>query len=244
VPTDRRTLSSLLTAVIVIGAVVVGAVPGGISARASSVTDARVEAAKSARRLIIAIDLSKSNPLIRDSAFATKAGLRIAHMIETMGFASEVHVRTFGEYGSSANDFYYDAVLSIRQRPADVAAEVSRLIANTPALVKRGAWKAQNTTNILAFLDNAAHSFGCAGMPTDVVLATDGIEDSEYTRLIHANAHLPKPEGAPFKGCAELLILGLAQGQNSPQMTERLRTEWQRWAIAAGFATFVGLNDW
>jgi hypothetical protein len=39
-------------------------------------------------------------------------------------------------------------------------------------------------------------------------------------------------------------ILGLGQGTGSPVETTRLRTEWSRWAAAAGFGRFVGLNDW
>ncbi len=77
----------------------------------------------------------------------------------------------------------YDAVLSVRQRPANVAADIQRLIAGVPELVRSGRFRAQNNTNILAFLDNVSQSIGCRGMPTTVVLASDGIEDSDYARL-------------------------------------------------------------
>ena len=87
-------------------------------------------------------------------------------------------------------------------------------------------------------------AIGCGGMPTTVVLASDGIEDSDYVRLQRAGSHLPAPDGRPFRGCAEMEILGLGQGSNSPMVTTRLRGEWTRWAAAAGFARFVGLNDW
>ncbi len=195
-------------------------------------------------RLVIGLDLSKSNPLIADPRFAAKVGARVADRIRTLGFASEVHVRTFGSYDGGANDFHYDAVLSVRERPERVAADVERLIAGTPLLIARGRWQAQDWTNILAFLDNVSHSVGCGGMPTTVILASDGVEDSEYARLEHRRAHLPPPDGAPFAGCAELQILGLGQGMRSPSETVRLREEWARWAGAAGFARFAGLNDW
>jgi hypothetical protein len=193
-------------------------------------------------RLIIAIDISKSNPLIDDQAFAQKVAQRVGDEVRKLGFASEVHVRTFGSY--DANDFHYDAVLSVRNRPDQVAGEIEKLIAGTPYLVKSGKWHAQDATNILALLDNVSQAIGCAGLPTTVILASDGIEDSEYAQLERSDSHLPLPEGRPFAGCAELQILGLGEGTGSPSETVRLRGEWARWARAAGFAHFQGLNDW
>ncbi|MGH6871641.1 MAG: hypothetical protein ACREHE_09050 [Rhizomicrobium sp.] len=196
------------------------------------------------QRVIIAIDLSKSNPLIDDPAFAQKVAARIAGEVQQLGFASEVHVRTFGSYDADTNNFHYDAVLSVRNRPDHVAAEIARLVAGTPMLVRSGRWRAQGSTNILAFLDNVSQAFSCSGMPTTIVLASDGIEDSEYARLGRAEQHLPMPEGKPFDGCAELQILGLGEGTGSPSETVRLRAEWARWSRAAGFSRFQGLNDW
>lgn len=196
------------------------------------------------QRVIVGLDLSRSNPLVADPDFAAKVAARISGMVAKLGFRSEVHVRTLGNYDASSNDFYFDAVLSTRDRPEDVASEVRKLIAGTPLLVKSGKWHAQSKTNILAFLDNAAQSLGCSAMPTTVVLASDGIEDSEYARLANAKSHLPAPDGKPFAGCAELQILGLGQGTRSPMETVRLRREWTDWAKAAGFGKFQGLNDW
>lgn len=196
------------------------------------------------RRIVVGLDLSRSNPLVADPDFAAKVAARISAIVAKLGFRSEVHVRTFGNYDASSNDFYFDAVLSTRERPQQVAAEIQKLIAGTPLLVKSGKWRAQNNTNLLAFLDNVSQSVGCTGMPTTIVLASDGIEDSEYARLARANSHLPAPDGKPFAGCAELQILGLGQGTRSPVETVRLRREWTGWAKAAGFGKFLGLNDW
>ena len=81
-------------------------------------------------------------------------------------------------------------------------------------------------------------------MPTTVILASDGIEDSEYARLDREDSRLPLPDGHPFRGCAELQILGVGQGTRSPSETMRLRAQWGRWAEQAGFSRFLGLNDW
>lgn len=202
------------------------------------------EAARPPQRIVIGLDLSRSNPLIADPAFAAKVGARIAGIVRQLGFASEVHVRTFGTFDVSSNPFYYDTMISARSRPEQVASDIERLVAGTPDLVANGKWKAQGRTNILAFLDNVARSEGCGGMPTTVILATDGIEDSQYARLDDPSDHLPPPDGKPFAGCVELQILGIGEGTRSPLKTERLRGEWVRWARAAGFAKFEGLNDW
>lgn len=241
-----RILLGVVTAVTVMFGVAYLGTPGGLPGMAAwaASNDIRMEATKPAKRLVIGLDLSKSNPLISDHAFAQKLAERVSDMIVGLGFASEIHVRTFGSYETSANNFHYDAVLSVHQRPEDVAAEVAKLVANTPALVEKGVWHAQGKTNILAFLDNAGAAFGCANVPTTIVLLSDGIEDSEYAHLAHENAELPAPSDAAFKGCAELQILGLGQGQGSPEETKHLRAEWSRWAGAAGFQTFSGLNDW
>ncbi|HUO88574.1 MAG TPA: hypothetical protein VMU08_05325 [Rhizomicrobium sp.] len=227
-----------------------GLLGGGVLAvateRAAALETAALddEAAVAPRRLIIGLDISKSNPLVDDQAFAAKVAARVANVVRGLGMASEVHVRTFGSYDSSSNSFAYDALVSARNRPEHVAAEIQKLIAGTPYLVKSGKWRSQENTNILAFLDNVGQSIGCAGLPTTVVLASDGIEDSEYVRLQRSNAHLPAPDGRPFRGCAEMQILGIGQGTGRPTETTRLRAEWARWAAAAGFAKFTGLNDW
>jgi hypothetical protein len=196
------------------------------------------------RRVIIGLDISKSNPLVDDPGFAAKVGERIGNIVRRLGFASEVHVRTFGSYDSSSNNFAYDALISTRNRPDHAGDEIRKLISGTPQLVKSGKWKSQTRTNILGFLDNISQSIGCGGLPTTVILASDGIEDSEYVRLQKPGARLPAPSGAPFRGCAEMDILGLGQGTDSPIQTSRLRSEWTHWAAAAGFAKFIGLNDW
>lgn len=233
-------MKSILLAVATAGALIGG---GALAMRVADVpqTDS---AALHPQRIVIGLDLSRSNPLIADPAFAARVSARIADIVRNLGFASEVHVRTFGNYDATSNNFAYDVVLSVRNRPENVAAEVQRLVAGTPLLVKTGKWRAQENTNILAFLDNVSHSIGCAGMPTTIILASDGLEDSDYARLIRGDVHLPVLNAKPFAGCAELEIFGLGQGADSPRLTTRLRGEWSGWARATGFAQFVGLNDW
>jgi hypothetical protein len=195
------------------------------------------------RRLVIGLDLSKSNPLIADPEYAQKVARRIASIVKELGFRSEVFVRTFGSFGGDENTLQLDQVISSRKRPETLAKNLELLIGNTPTLVSQGKWQPQDRTNILGFLDNMAQVIDCSSMSTTYILASDGIEESEYVNL-KRQVSLPVPTGNQFSGCDELLILGLGQGTNSPSETSRLRAEWKQWAESAGFKRFSGLNDW
>ena len=206
-----RIMLALVTAVGLAGG---GAMAVHATRSTAPIVSASVEegAIVTPRRIIIGLDISKSNPLVDDPAFAAKVGARIANIVRGLGFASEVHVRTFGSYDASSNNFYYDALISTRNRPEHAGDEIQKLISGTPQLVRSGKWKSQTRTNILAFLDNIAHSIGCKNFSTTVILASDGIEDSEYVRLQKRGAMLPAPGDRPFRGCAEMQILGIGQG--------------------------------
>jgi hypothetical protein len=229
----------VLAAVTVAGLVGGGALAMELSRNATAGDQATLHP----ERVIIGLDLSRSNPLVDDPAFAARVAQRVAAIVRNLGFASEVHIRTFGSYSPNANNFAFDTVLSVHARPEQIAAEVQKLIAHTPRLVAGGRWRSQTKTNILAFLDNAARGIGCSGMPTTIILASDGIEDSEYARLAHGDS-LPAPDPRLYRGCTKLAIYGLGQGAGSPTLTTRLRSQWERWARSGGFGRFEGLNDW
>jgi hypothetical protein len=196
-------------------------------------------------RIIIGLDLSQSNPLVRDETFAAKMALRVHDMILPLKPRSEIKIRSFGVYSSEANKLSVDQVISVRAMPETVAQGVKTLIASLPRLVREGRLKAQPYTNILSFMDNMGHAVDCDTMPTHFVLLTDGVEDSEYARLGKKGETLPPPTRAlSGDGCTSLLILGLGQGLGSPAETERLRVIWAEWAKGAGFAAFDALNDW
>jgi hypothetical protein len=138
-----------------------------------------------------------------------------------------------------------DVVISPRSaRPEDVSRLVSQTIENIPAMTRAGKLRAQGNTNIVAFLMNMSRVTNCAAMPTYVILATDGVEDSQIANLSRRGATLPAPAAALFPGCEQLQMLGIGRGLNSPGDTERLIGEWQFWSQRAGFKSFIGLNDW
>lgn len=193
--------------------------------------------------IVVGVDLSQSNVLISDEAFARKVADRVRPVLAGLGPRSRVSLRTFGTYGNSGAQLSRDWTISARNRPEDVATVVHGIIAGVPQLVRRGQVESQGYTNIIAFLENTAQIVDCRGYEVIVILATDGVEDSEYARLSQRDATLPEPERI-FRGCDELHMLGIGQGLGSPSTTNRLRDQWELWADTAGFRDFVGLNDW
>ncbi len=192
---------------------------------------------------VVGIDVSQSNVIVTNDAFARKVADRVRPMIENLPPRSIVTVRTFGVYQSTENVLRIDRTISARNRPEEVATLVHGIVAGVPQLVRDGRVRSQGFTNILGFLDNTSQLVDCRGYEVIVVLATDGLEDSEFARLQNADAQLPVPERI-FRGCDELHMLGIGQGLGSPTTTQRLRAEWDEWADTAGFRRFVGLNDW
>jgi hypothetical protein len=198
------------------------------------------------RTIVIGVDLSGSNPLVRDDAFAYKVSERLRPVIAGLAPHSRVILRSFGSYNSRANSpLTLDILIAPKTaRAEDMATLISSVIAGVPQMVRQGRLQTQMSTNIVPFLLNVSRIVDCRAMPTHVFLASDGLEDSQVANLQRRSATLPAPQVAPFPGCEELVILGIGRGLNSPADTERLRGEWAFWAQAAGFRSFQGLNDW
>lgn len=197
--------------------------------------------------LVIGIDLSTSNPMTRDASFAQKVANWLRPRILGMGPKSLVYMRTFGSYDAAQNQMKVDRKISAkRNTPADIADLVTGIVAGVPQLIANRRLQAQNQTNILAFLDNMSKLVSCGPgkQPVTVVLASDGIEDSELGNLAGGTGALPLPSQPLFKDCKALIILGLGQGTRSPAKTRQLFEQWQAYARAAGFQEFQGLNDW
>ncbi len=196
--------------------------------------------------IVIGLDLSQSNPLVSNSSYAASAGALVGETVKELPMASKVMLRTFGSYSGQKNTLRIDREISSQkdEKPAAVASLVEEIISNVPKLVREGTLQSQDKTNILPFLEDMAEFVDCSKMDTTVILVSDGIEDSEYARLKDKDESLPVPSSELYRGCSELLIVGLGQGGNSPSLTERLRNDWGAWSKAAGFRNFDGLSDW
>lgn len=203
---------------------------------------AAVDAPARPQTVVVGLDLSKSNPLVVDAAYAARVGQRTADELDTLPVRSRIMLRTFGSYDSSANALKIDEVISSRAKPETVAEGIGALISAMPKLVGEGKLKAQGYTNIVSFLETTSQLVDCEASDVRIILLTDGFEDSEYAKLARGGS-LPRPE-ALYPGCAELMMLGVGQGGGSPTVTRRVKEQWAGWAEAAGFRKFTGLYDW
>lgn len=201
-----------------------------------------VDAPPRPQTVIIGLDLSKSNPLVDDAAYAARVASRLTSEIDKLPVRSRVMVRSFGAYDSSANPLKIDEVISARARPESVAEGISALVAALPQLVADGKLKAQDWTYIVSFMETMSHQVDCSASEVRVILLTDGFEDLSDARMLRGTS-LPKPEPY-FSGCSELMMLGVGQGGGSPAVTKRAREQWKNWSEAAGFMRFTGLYDW
>lgn len=195
------------------------------------------------QRIVIGIDLSKSNPMVEDPEFAQKVAQRIAPMVATLAPRSEVRLRTFGEFDARENPLMIDRTISAANRPEEVAQLIQGVVAGVPTLISRGTIKVQNETNILAFLSSMAEASDCTTMPTTFVLATDGIESSEFAKMDRGEG-LPAARRKLFEACESLVMLGLGQGTNSARTAQEIEKEWADWAKRAGIAHYEGLATW
>ena len=193
--------------------------------------------------IVIGLDLSKSNPLVKDEAYAARAAARTARELLALPLRSRVMLRTFGSYGGGANGLKVDQVISARAKPQAVAEGIAAIIAHVPKLVAEGKLEAQGKTNIVPFLETEAEIVDCKAGEVRVILLTDGFEDSYYATLTRHGGKLPAPDPI-YQGCDELMILGLGQGGGSPAATKHLRAAWSAYAEKAGFRRFTGLYDW
>src|SRR5690606_6364648 len=116
------------------------------------------------------LDLSKSNPLVNDEAYAARAAARVARELQALPLKSRVMLRTFGSYDGGANTLKIDQVISAQARPRAVATGVATLIAGVPELVREGRLKAQGRTNIVPFLETMAEGVDCRAADMRVML--------------------------------------------------------------------------
>lgn len=225
---------------IILGALFAFAVLGASQAASKS----KSSAATKPKQIIIGLDLSTSTPLVTNEAYSAKVAERIVPELRSLEPRSQVILRTFGVYDPTLQQLRIDRVISSTHPAEEVAAIIEGVVKGVPKLVQQGTLKVQPETNILAFLENAAELVDCRHYYTEVILVSDGIEDSSLAHLTSTRAALPPPKSKLFRSCKSLEILGVGVGAKSPALTNHLRDEWAAWAKAAGFRDFSGLNDW
>jgi hypothetical protein len=206
-------------------------------------TSSSAYSASRPQTILIGLDLSASNPLVKDDNYASRVAARVAQELEKLPLKSRVLVRTFGNYDTASNTLKVDQVITTTAKPENVALAVGKLISNLPKLVREKKLSVQGKTNIVPFLETMSKVIKC-NASVKVILATDGFEDSDYAKLTRNGGKLPLPATKLYPGCKEMLMLGIGSSAQSPMATKRLQDQWGLWANAAGFKKFTGLYDW
>ncbi len=182
----------------------------------------------SAETLTVGLDLSLSNPLVKDSAFSQTAAQYVAHHIKGMKDGDKIRIKTFGSRDNAANFNTKEKTIS-RHGSAKMARAVAQYIQH---VVKDNS-NTQKSTNIVAWLE--FNDFDCANNGKIIAL-TDGIEASSYVdpnALLDGKKDLPAPdEYAKLKGC-DVVFYGLGIGWQ-PQQVKTLRKQWSRYFKQAG----------
>lgn len=180
-----------------------------------------------AKTLTIGLDMSLSNPLVKDSAFADAAASYVAQDIKTMREGDVVRIVTFGARDHAANMQEINVTVP-RNGASKVAKSASAYLTKT---VKDSS-NTQQSTNIVAWLE--LRDFACTD-GDKIIVITDGIEASDVVSpqaFLDGKQSLPKPdEFAGFKGC-EVVFYGLGVGWHLKEV-KTLRSAWMEYFKAA-----------
>ncbi|MGF1457042.1 MAG: hypothetical protein ACFB6R_16880 [Alphaproteobacteria bacterium] len=194
-------------------------------------------------RLVIGIDISEGSPFLSDEAFTRKTAARIGDRIERLPRGALVSLRSFGAHSTMDTSLELDRSIGRGRSGAQASMFLRAIIAGMPTLVESGRIKAQAESNIIGFLQTVSRRIDCANERTVVLIATDGLEDSEFGKFA-TDDRLPAPETPLFEGCTRLEMLGLGRGGGSARLTARLIEAWDAWGQAAGFRTVILLDNW
>lgn len=175
-----------------------------------------------ANTLIIAHDLSASNPLLVNENFKRASLAYLATQMNELSRGDSVILKTFGDIANPQNFNSYEIKLGRSQQKS--LSQIHNYIAT---IHKR--FKPQGSTNIIAWLGR--NEFNCAQESQHIVVVTDGIEASEYAdplKLMAGETQLPKPnEFVNLSGCT-ITFYGLGVGRADKEALH-LRRAWHRY---------------
>lgn len=184
-------------------------------------------AASVAKTLTIGLDMSLSNPLVQDPAFAQSAAQFVARDIKAMQDGDNVRIASFGARDHAAN--MREIAVTI---PRKGAGKVARSAEAYLQKIVQDTSNAQSSTNIIAWLEISEFDCSDGGK---IIVITDGIESSDQIhpqKLIDGAQALPAPDAlASFKGC-NVVFYGLGVGWPLAQV-KNLRSAWAQYFQAA-----------
>ena len=199
-----------------------------------------IAATVQAGNLTLGADVSASNPLVASTTYADAVAERISGKINGLEYGDRISLKTFGNGGI---EHIKDKSLRIsRQMPPQKAATL--VVGVIKAFPRQH--KGENSTNILAFLENG--HFACDKDGSALWLLTDGIEhsiDFNGNDLLKGKK-LPDPYEKALEGC-EVVMIGVGRlpsgGRLPRNQIHILKTAWTQWLKKAGAASVQILVD-
>lgn len=180
-----------------------------------------------AETLVVGLDISTSNPLVRDDAFAREVGAQVQRQIEDMQPGDRVIIETFGLHGIAMGQ-KIELPISRRHNPGKVAHFASQIISAVPRMVREGKLAPHPATNILSFLELRTEREGCND--TVFFIATDGFESSD---AVSGTNVLPTPASAYLTGCS-VTLTGVGGGTQETVAARNLKDLWLAYLRDAG----------
>ena len=213
-------------------------------ALAASVGVGNAEDLSHAKTIHVGLDLSGSNPLVANTAYARQAASYVRSRIETLEVGENVHMNIFGALGLENSLYSYNAKVTRRVSSESVGREAERLVTG----IASGAFDPQGQTNILFYLEFTP--FDCAS-GDEIIVVTDGIESSSAIDssgdLLEFGTGLPAPFKPGFLSGCTITFYGVGKtdrGSLPLLQVRNIQSAWEEYfAIAGGsFTALANVN--
>jgi hypothetical protein len=173
-----------------------------------------------AKTLTISSDLSQSNLILVNEAYAAQAASYAANKVLEFKNGDTVHVTSFGALDAPENLLNQPFIIS-KRRPAKMLHQI------------KNAGEGQSNTNIVAFFE-LTRGFAC-DQGSEILIFSDGLEASVYVspeKFRNGKQALPKPD-VDLKGCT-VTFYGIGEGWQDPRQTKYVSAQWKSYVEAAG----------
>lgn len=182
------------------------------------------------KQMYVRLDVSRSNPLVTDEAYAQRVARRIIDYVLELNIGDRVNVRVFGDMGRF-NGPDWDLEISRRSMPKEkVARNLATLILSLP----NGGQDPHDTTEILSELKWT--DWRCQADDI-ILLATDGIETGDWIKstqaILDGRAGLPIPAEHYLQNC-HVVMIGIGAEIGSSSKINNLITAWRAHVTKAG----------
>ena len=181
-----------------------------------------------ATTVTIAIDKSRSNPLLTDKNFAIGAAHYAQGIIQELKDGDIVRLKSFGARSHTSNLLDQSFTINRRMRAKQIAESMKSYISDLPNHDDQ----AQSATNIVAMIEFDGN-FNCEDN-SKVLLLTDGLEASSVVdpqAFYNGTASLPKPD-VNLKGC-EVIFYGIGAGMPNASV-KHLHKSWEKYISETG----------